>query len=154
MIDYNDSKRLLVIKYIEGNTLRDSIRLNVLDLENFLKKIIEIDKFIFKNRINVLHLSPKDLIIDKRKNVFLIDFEYTFLDSRFKQRIYDKLFHHNLKKNNPIQFFEFIKQNKKGFYKNKSRKIINGLIKLNRMVLLRFTKKVRNNIKFKQRVSY
>ena len=84
----------------------------------------------------------------------MIDFEYTFLDSRFKQRIYDKLFHHKLKKNNPIQFFEFIKQNKKGFYKNKSRKIINGLIKLNRMVLLRFTKKVRNNIKFKQRVSY
>lgn len=84
----------------------------------------------------------------------MIDFEYTFLDSRYKQRIYDKLFHQNLKKHNPIQFFEFIKQNKKIFYKNKRRKIINGLIKLNRMVLLRFTKKVRNNIKFKQRVSY
>ena len=133
----------LKIEYIEGNTLAEIFQSNLLiDVEDIINQIIAIDKYLHKYQVNILRLKPADFILSKKnQKIYIFDFEYTFLNSRFKNTLYDQ-FLHNLKlleKNSGVSLFiSRLKNNKRNFYRINQRRFINKLIASIRYILIKF----------------
>ena len=94
LISYNEESLSLTIERIDGPNLSELLETcSEYDLVSIIDQIIEIDSFLYKNRINSLHISPTDFIYHKDKNrLYIIDFEYTYLNRYFQQILLDQMF--------------------------------------------------------------
>jgi hypothetical protein len=138
------SKGVLNIEFIDGQTLFDHLSMNLdADWGVIIDQIIEIDKFLYKNKINALGLHLKDFMIKKSGEVFLYDFEYTILNSEYKNLIYDQLIIYSTLKGladiddklNLSIFLDLIKKRKNDFYRLTYRRIKNKLIVIFRKII-------------------
>lgn len=164
LLEYDDKDLVLVIQKVSGINLVELLNQNDKDLSsNFninliIDKIIAIDTFLYNNKINALQISPKDLIYDFQQNkMFLIDFEFTIVNSSYKQILYDRLFQNDKlleTTNNNLRnlFFDSLRIRKKEFKLFYYRKLKNSVIKHTRSLLPLQTKKEYKHTKIK--VSY
>ena len=60
-------------------------------------QLLRIDTWLYRNRVNYLQSSPKDMLIDDAGTVRIIDFEYTFLGEPFEQFLIERLDHDRLR---------------------------------------------------------
>ena len=96
LISHQDG--VLNIKYLDGETLFDLLLKNKpFNYKKVVEQIALIDRFLFQNKINVLGLHLKDFMIVNDK-LMLYDFEYTFLNSRFKNILFDQCLIYTKKK--------------------------------------------------------
>jgi len=141
LLSYDESFHILNIQKVDGNdicsTLDDCTND---DMQNIISQLTLIDTFLFKNKINYMYSSPADIIYDKVRNkLFIIDFEYTFLNEYFQQILYKNMFHSRMNRvKNTVSRDLFLKkirtQRKKFIYYN-YRRVKNFL--LNRLGLIR-----------------
>lgn len=62
-------------------------------LEPVISQLIAIDKYLYEHHINYLQSSPADVLIDRDFHVYLIDFKHTFLNQRFEDILFERMFH-------------------------------------------------------------
>ena len=68
-------------------------------IEEIISQLVKIDRYLYDNRINYMNSSPKDVIYsDSENKVYIIDFEYTFLNEYFQQILFDQMFHTRMMK--------------------------------------------------------
>ena len=135
LISYDEG--VLSIEFINGMTLFDHLEQNIpFNYQKIVKQIASIDGYLFLNKINVLGLHLKDFMVTQNHKLIFYDFEYSFLNSSFKNILYDQcLIYANLKglenqKDNLVlkHFIFCLKNNKKLFVKINKRRFINKLI--------------------------
>ncbi len=140
LLEHDDERLILTIERINGLNLVSLLdqdyneACHKIDMELIIDQLIEIDSFLYDHRINVLQTSPKDIIYDPhKKKVFITDFEFTLINSSYKQILYDRLFQNKLKRINHVQlrdmFWSELKKRKKEFKLYYYRKIKNYTIK-------------------------
>jgi hypothetical protein len=61
-----------------------------------IDQLLQIDAWLYKNDVNFLEASPKDILIDDHGKVRIIDFEYTFLNEPFEQILLERIDHDRL----------------------------------------------------------
>ena len=64
--------------------------------EPVITQLLYIDRYLYRNRINYLGGSPKDVLVAEDYSLHLIDFEYTWLDERFEDIICESMVHTRL----------------------------------------------------------
>ena len=160
LLKYDIDSLTLYIQRINGMSLFEILQQNKKDeITKYFKTIIDqliiIDAFLYDNRINVLQISPKDLIFDFNvKKLYLVDLEYTVIKSSYKQVLYDRLFHTKLFKiSNNLElrdlFLNSLKNRKRDFKLYYYRKILCFIIKSCRSVLPFRAKKEYKDTKIK-----
>ena len=101
-------------------------------LDPVISQLIRVDRFLYENRINYLESSPENVLVSDDYHVYLVDFEYTFLDERFQQILYDQMFHARLTKVKNSQtrdvFLASLTARRNDFHAFLDRKIINGVL--------------------------
>ena len=97
-----------------------------------VSQIIGIDKFLYEHRINYLGCSPKDILVSSDFGIHLVDFENTFLDERFQEILYERMFHIRMTQVNNERardvFFALLANRRDDFHRFLSRKIRNGVL--------------------------
>ncbi|NKB49969.1 MAG: hypothetical protein GKS02_11495 [Alphaproteobacteria bacterium] len=63
-----------------------------------ITQLIHIDHYLHKHRINYLAGSPLDVLVAHDYRVYLIDFEYTWLDERFEDIFCESMNHTRLER--------------------------------------------------------
>jgi tRNA A-37 threonylcarbamoyl transferase component Bud32 len=93
LISYDESSFTLILEKVKGDTLLDMIEKGDISEHVIISGLVKIDRYLYRNRINYLHSSIKDIFYDrKKKSVCIIDFEYTYLNEYFQQILYDCMF--------------------------------------------------------------
>ena len=95
LLSYDKAKYSLTIERIMGGDLCNILEKDEnIDFDSIISQLIKIDDFLFKNQINYLNSSPKDVVYDSEDNkIYIIDFEYTFVNEPFQQILFDRMFH-------------------------------------------------------------
>lgn len=100
-------------------------------LDPVITQLVRIDKFLYVNRIDYLGGSPKDVLVDEDYRVFIVDFEDTFLDERFEDSLYDRMFHARMRRvadaRNRELFLVMLAGRRKDFHRLTRRKLASGL---------------------------
>lgn len=93
LIGYDVEKRQVHIERIKGLSLRETISRDIeLDVDKIVDELMELDKLLWVNRINCLQIKPDDILIEEgTSRIFMIDFEHTYLNSRFKKILCNQL---------------------------------------------------------------
>ena len=133
LIGYDTSLCYLIIENIRGNTLRDVIEEGDFNAYEIISNIIGVDRSLYRKKINYMHSSADDILVTKdRKRIYIIDFEYTFINEYFQQILYDCLFGSRMMRiKNQIgrdKFIEILKKRKHEFESYYFRKAKNILI--------------------------
>lgn len=91
---------LLIIERIQGPNLCELVKeTSEIHWQTIINRLIEIDDFLFRNRINYLFGSPADVLVSRiTGEVYLIDFEYTFLDETFNNNLLGYMRHPRIKR--------------------------------------------------------
>lgn len=163
LLQYDSELLILEIEKVNGLDLVDLFKQNEKEVcaninnDMIIDQLISIDAFLYNNKINVLQLSPKDIILDYKQNkIFLIDFEYTIINSSYKQVLCDRMFHDRLLNldGNELKdlFCESLKKRRTDFTLYHYRKMKNIFIKCCRSYLPLQSKKKYKQTKIK--VSY
>lgn len=101
-------------------------------LDPVITQLIRIDKFLYVNRIDYLGCSPKDVLVDDDYRVFIVDFEDTYLDERFEDSLYERMFHPRLRlvadERNRELFLAMLAGRRNEFHRLTRRKIASGLV--------------------------
>jgi tRNA A-37 threonylcarbamoyl transferase component Bud32 len=93
LIGYNQSLCSLTIENVGGNTLRNIIEEGVPNSQEIVSNIIKVDRFLYSRKINYMHSSIDDILVhNDGKKIYIIDFEYTYLNEYFQQILYDCMF--------------------------------------------------------------
>lgn len=100
LLSYDDAACSLEIEKIEGRDLCAILEDGGdIATEEIIRQLVEIDRYLYNNRINYMNSSPKDVIYNNSENkVYIIDFEYTFLNEYFQQILFDQMFHTRMMK--------------------------------------------------------
>lgn len=95
LLSYDESSYSLTIEKIDGGDLCAILEDGEdLDFDTMITQLVAIDRYLYENRINYLHSSPKDILYNKyEKKLYIVDFEYTFFDEYFLQILCDRMFH-------------------------------------------------------------
>ena len=93
LLGYDMIKRQIQIKRIKGLSLRETISRNLeFNVEDVVNELIELDRLLWINRINCLQIKSDDILIEEGSSkIYLVDFEHTYLNSRFKKILYNQL---------------------------------------------------------------
>ena len=134
LVDYDVEELTLRIRKVNGYTLTEMIELDVdFDIDFLIDRLIYIDAFLYDHRINYLHCSPHDLLFDIiNQNLLIVDFEYTFVNSSYKQILYDRIFHPRMMCVNNVArrnlFLQRLRNRKTGFKHYRYRRLKNSMI--------------------------
>ena len=139
LLEYDYESLTLTIEKVNGLDLVDLLSQNekevsISNIKSIIDQIIRIDRFLYNNKLNVLQISPKDLIYDfEQDKIFLIDLEYTISNSNYKQILYDRMFHNRLLEIKNIEqsrlFLEALQIRKKEFKRYNYRKLKNLIVR-------------------------
>ena len=120
----HDQKRMEIhIERIWGRSLKQMIAENIpFDISSVVTQLIELDRLLWINRINCLQINPDDILIEERSSkIFMIDFEHTYLNSRFKKTLYNQLLGPKLTKieenEAKTQFISTLQKSRSQFHK-------------------------------------
>ena len=159
LLKYDRELLTLVIQKVEGFDLvelfnQNERTINSATINTIIDHLILIDAFLYNNKLNVLQISPKDLIYDPNQNkIFLIDLEYTILNSSYKQILCDRMFHSRMLEIENVKirnlFLDTLQRRKNEFKLYYFRKIRNMVIKGIRSILPLPSKKKYLNTKIK-----
>jgi hypothetical protein len=128
LVEYDIQKKQLKIEKINGSSLSETIIRNLdVDIPHIMNQIVEIDRLLWLNRINCLHICSDDILVEKdTSDIYMVDYEYTQLNSRFKIVLYDQVLSSKAFKSldniNILEFVNVLKRNKSRFYKYKLRR--------------------------------
>ena len=139
LLDFHDEELWIETSWA-GRTLVDWLEHSPSNkLDQVISQLIDIDAFLSLKRINYLESSPRDVLVNEKGHVSIIDFEYTFLNERFQQVLLEKMFHERMHLvENVVQreaFLAMIRMRLKECHCYLSRKIMNSI--LGRLGLLR-----------------
>lgn len=128
-----DALWLEIERVADGRTLADWVETAASNsLEPVIIQLITIDKFLCESRINYLQATPKDIMVGERYKLYLIDFEYTYLDERFQQILYERMFDARMMnvKNTRSRdiFLAALAARRMEFYRFLPRKVHNGVL--------------------------
>ena len=93
LLGYDMEMRQVHLQKIKGLSLKETISRDIgFDVDKVVDELMELDKLLWTNRINCLQIKPDDILIeDKSTKIFMIDFEHTYLHSRFKKILCNQL---------------------------------------------------------------
>ena len=130
LVSFDEKLLSLTIERIGGPTLCELLEsCSEYDLDSIIEQIIDIDSFLSKNRINCLYISPADFIYQKvKKRLYIIDFEYTYVNRYFQQILLDQMFHPRIQRVKNTQcrdkFLNLLTKKKKDIFRYRSRKVL------------------------------
>jgi len=133
LLSYDKTKYSLTIERIMGGDLCNILEKNEnIDFDSIISQLVKIDDFLFKNKINYLNSSPKDVLYDNEENkIYIIDFEYTFVNEPFQQILFDCMFHARMMRvTNTVQrdhFLYLLQKRRSDFTRYYYRKIKNRM---------------------------
>jgi len=133
LLSYDKTKYSLTIERIMGGDLCSILEKDEnIDFEAIISQLVKIDDFLFKNQINYLNSSPKDVVYDNEENkIYIIDFEYTFVNEPFQQILFDCMFHARMMRvTNTVRrdhFLYLLKKRRSDFTRYYYRKIKNRM---------------------------
>jgi tRNA A-37 threonylcarbamoyl transferase component Bud32 len=134
LVDYDVEELTLRIRKVNGYTLTEMIELDAdFDIDFVIDRLIYIDAFLYDHRINYLHCSPHDLLFDIiKQNLLIVDFEYTFINSSYKQILYDRIFHPRMMRVKNVErrnlFLHALRNRKTEFKHYRYRRLKNSMI--------------------------
>jgi hypothetical protein len=93
LMGYNIEKRQIQIERIKGVSLTEMIARKLeFNVEQVISELIELDRLLWLNRINCLQIKSDDILLEEGSfKIFMIDFEHTYLNSRFKKILCNQL---------------------------------------------------------------
>ena len=117
LINYDTDLQWIRLERIEGVDICEILEnCSEYDLNRIIDHIIHIDSFLYKNKINCLYTSPKELIYQiETDKLFLLDFEYTFFDEYFHQILLENIYQNpKMKRINNVRCLdEFVELSKR-----------------------------------------
>lgn len=146
LLDFDERALWLEIERVDGDrTLAEWVEsAPVNGYEPVIVQLITADRFFYDNNINYLQATATDILVGNHYRLYFIDFEYTFLNERFQQILYERLFEPRMMNLvNTLSrdaFLATLAARKKEFHKFVPRKVHNailgrlGLLRANRLV--------------------
>ena len=134
LLTYDDASCSLEIEKIKGRDLCSILEDGGhIAIDEIIGQLVEIDRYLYDHRINYMNSSPKDVIYDINQNkVYIIDFEYTFLNEYFQQILFDQMFHTRMMKvknaKSRNEFLAALRSRKGDFRRYYYRKIRNSTL--------------------------
>ncbi|MBN1574472.1 MAG: hypothetical protein JW984_14845 [Deltaproteobacteria bacterium] len=117
LIAYDIDLQSITLERIEGIDICEILEnCSEYDLNRIIDHIIHIDSFLYKNNINCLYTSPKELIYQvEMDKLFLLDFEYTFVNEYFHQILLENIYQNpKMKRINNVRCLdEFVELSKR-----------------------------------------
>ena len=133
LLSYDKTKYSLTIERIMGGDLCNILEKDEnIDFDSIISQLVKLDDFLFKNKINYLNSSPKDVVYDNEENkIYILDFEYTFVNEPFQQILFDCMFHARMMRvTNTVRrdhFLYLLKKRKGDFTRYYYRKLKNRM---------------------------
>ena len=134
LLSYDDVTCSLEIEKINGRDLCAILEEggDIASLE-IIGQLVEIDRYLYDHKINYMNSSPKDVIYDIDQNkVYIIDFEYTFLNEYFQQILFEQMLHTRMMKVTNVHardlFLAALSSRKSDFRRYYYRKIKNSAL--------------------------
>jgi hypothetical protein len=132
LLSYNKLEYSLTIENIQGNTLQELIDGGNFNEQEIIDGLIVVDKYLYLNKINYMNSSVTDILVSSNENrIYIVDFEYTYLNEYYQQILYDCLFGSRMmrikNKINRDRFLKTLRENKNKFesyYYRKSKNIM------------------------------
>ncbi|MHA1988356.1 MAG: hypothetical protein ACW98D_17110 [Promethearchaeota archaeon] len=129
LLAFDTERKQLKIQRINGSSLSETIKNNLtIDIPYVIDQLVELDRSLWIHRINCLHICSDDILLEKNTSkVYLVDYEYTLLRSRFKIILCDQILSSKIFKiqdqMRDCEFVNVLKNSRSRFYKYKIRRI-------------------------------
>jgi hypothetical protein len=123
LLEYDFERKKLRLQRINGRSLTEMITRSVeFDVREVISQLLKLDRLLWLNRINCLQINSDDIVVEEGSSkIYMIDFEHTYLNSRYKKILCNQILGPKLYKiednGTKSQFISSLLQRRKHFHK-------------------------------------